>query len=223
MRMARGRLFRASLVALGTTAALGAQGTKAPSLKEPATLTEQAPPKFRVNVDTSKGAFAIEVTRDWAPLGADRFYNLVKLGFYNDCRFYRVIPDVLVQFGITANPEINAVWHDATMGDDPRKNMNERGAVSYNTGGPNRRTAQIIVNLSDNPVLDRAGFVPFGRVASGMNVLDKLYSGYGEVPPNGKGPDQMKLVTQGNEYLTKEFPKLDFIKTAVLAEPGVKK
>lgn len=215
-----GRLVGVGIIALGT-AALGAQDPPA-SLKQPATLTAQAPAKFRVQFDTSKGAFVVEVTRDWAPLGADRFYNLVKHGYYSDNRFYRVIPETIAQFGFTGDAEINAIWYDATIPDDPRKQMNERGYVSFAASGPNKRTTQIVVNLTDNRVLDQAGFVPFGRVVSGMNVLDKVHSGYGEVAPNGKGPDQLKLATQGNAYLAKDFPKLDFIKTATLVEPAAK-
>lgn len=219
MRRSPGRLISAWLMALGMAAALGAQ---APSLKQPATLTEQAPAKYRVQFDSSKGAFVIEVTRDWAPLAADRFYNLVKHAYYNDSRFYRVIPDAIAQFGLTGDAETNAIWYDATMPDDPRKQMNERGYVSFNTSGPGKRTTLILVNLGDNKVLDQAGFVPFGRVTSGMSALERLYSGYGEVAPNGKGPDPLKIVTQGSEYLAKGFPKLDFIKTAALVQPAAK-
>jgi peptidyl-prolyl cis-trans isomerase A (cyclophilin A) len=206
----------------GAAAALGAQAASAPSLKDPATLKEEAPPKYRVRFDTNKGVFVVEVTRDWAPHGADRFYNLVKHGYYNDNRFFRVIPEALAQFGVTGDPELNTIWYDVTIPDDARKQTNERGYLSFAAAGPNTRTTQVFVNLNDNKVLDQAGFTPFGRVVSGLNVVDRLYSSYGDGPPKGKGPDQFKTLAEGNAYLTKEFPKLDFIRTAALEEPASK-
>lgn len=212
-------MLGAAVVPFDNASGHAAQEANTPSLKNPSSLTEEAPPKFRARFETNRGAFEIEVTRDWAPLGADRFYNLVKHGYYNENRFFRVIRDAIAQFGITGDPELNVLWHDVTIQDDPRKQTNERSYVSYAAGGPNTRTTQVFVNLNDNRVLDDAGFVPFGRVASGMNVLDRLHSGYGDGPPSGKGPDQFKLLAEGNAYLEAEFPRLDFIETATIEEP----
>lgn len=191
---------------------------KLAKLRRPSTLTEQAPAVFKVNVDTSKGAFVIEVHRDWAPLGADRFYNLVKNGFYDDTRFFRVLPNFMAQFGINGNPSVAAAWQNAVIKDDPSKQSNQRGYVTFATRGPNTRTTQLFINFKDNSPLDRQGFVPFGRVVSGMDVVDKLYDGYGEGSPRGTGPDQGRIQSEGNAYLTKAFPKLDYVKTATIAQ-----
>jgi peptidyl-prolyl cis-trans isomerase A (cyclophilin A) len=192
---------------------------KVAKLRNPAGLTEQAPPTFKVNFDTSKGAFVIEVHRDWAPNGADRFYNLVKNGFYDDVRFFRVIPGFMAQFGIHGNPAVAAAWRPAQIKDDPVKQSNKRGYVTFATGGPNTRTTQLFINFGDNgPSLDKQGFSAFGQVVSGMDVVDKIYDGYGEGAPRGKGPDQGRTQGEGNAYLAKEFPRLDFIKTATIAK-----
>ena len=168
-------------------------------------------------MDTSKGAFVIEVHRDWAPRGADRFYNLVKNGFYNDVRFFRVIPGFMAQFGIHGNPEIAKAWTTARINDDPVKESNKRGYVTFATAGPNTRTTQLFINFGDNGMLDKQGFAPFGTVdAKGMAIVDKIFSGYGEGAPRGRGPDQGRTQGEGNAYLNKEFPKLDFIKTATI-------
>jgi peptidyl-prolyl cis-trans isomerase A (cyclophilin A) len=206
-----------------TGAGLAGQGqvdlAKVAKLRTPATLTEQAPPTFKANFDTSKGAFVIEVHRDWAPLGADRFYNLVKNGFYDDVRFFRVIPGFMAQFGIHGNPSVATAWRGAQIKDDPVKQSNKRGFVTFATGGPNTRTTQLFINFGDNSAsLDKTGFAAFGQVVSGMDVVDKIYSGYGEGAPNGRGPDQGRTQAEGNTYLTKEFPRLDYIKAATIAK-----
>ena len=185
-------------------------------LKTPASLTEKAPDSYKAKFDTSKGAFVITVNRSWAPLGADRFYNLVKNGYYDDCRFFRVLDDFMAQVGINGTPAIQSAWRDARIADDAVKQSNKRGFVSFATGGPNTRTTQFFINFKDNSTLDKSGFAPFGEVSSGMDVVDKLYSGYGEGAPRGRGPDQGKVQMEGNAYLTKDFPKLDYIKKATI-------
>ena len=190
---------------------------KTAKLRNPAALKEQAPAVFKANFDTSKGQFVIEVHRDWAPLGADRFYNLVKNGFYDDLRFFRVIPGFMAQFGIHGNPSVQAAWRPAQIKDDAVKQSNTRGMVVFATAGPNTRTTQLFINFGDNTGLDKQGFAPFGRVVQGMDVVDKIYGGYGEGAPRGKGPDQGRIQAEGNAYLTKEFPRLDYIKAATIA------
>jgi len=188
------------------------------NLANPAALNEQAPPVYKVKVDTSKGSFVLEVHRDWAPLGADRFYNLVKNGFYDNARFFRVISGFMVQFGINGDPKLSAVWREARIKDDPVQQSNQRGFITFATAGPNTRTTQVFINFANNQALDRMGFAPFGRVVSGMDAVDALYSGYGEGAPSGQGPDQQRVQSQGNAYLTKDFAKLDYIKKASIAQ-----
>jgi peptidyl-prolyl cis-trans isomerase A (cyclophilin A) len=198
--------------------AAGSSVARAGNLSDPASLNEKAPAVYQAKFDTSKGSFVIEVHRDWAPNGADRFYNLVKNGFYNDARFFRVLDGFMAQFGINGNPELSAVWRDANIKDDPVKQSNTRGTVTFATAGPNTRTTQVFINFGDNAGLDGQGFSPFGKVVSGMDVVDSLYSGYGEGAPNGEGPDQGRLQAYGNAYLQKSFPKLDYVKTATIVK-----
>jgi cyclophilin family peptidyl-prolyl cis-trans isomerase len=205
------------LVCLMYSDSVRAQSGKA-SLQTPAALTEKAPDTFKVNVDTSQGAFVVEVTRAWAPNGADRFYNLVKNGFFDNVRFFRVVGGFMAQFGIHGDPGISAVWRNARIPDDPVKQSNKRGYITFATAGPGTRTTQVFINLVDNGTLDAQGFAAFGRVVSGMKVVDKLYDGYGEGAPSGRGPDQRRVQMEGNAYLEKSFPKLDYIKTASIAE-----
>jgi peptidyl-prolyl cis-trans isomerase A (cyclophilin A) len=185
-------------------------------LTNPAALTEQAPATYKAKFDTSKGAVVIEVHRDWAPTGADRFYNLVKNGFFDDVRFFRVVSGFMVQFGINGNPDVSRVWREARIKDDPVKQSNKRGFITFATAGPNTRTTQVFINFADNAGLDRQGFAPFGQVTTGMNVVDGLYSGYGEGAPQGQGPDQGRLQAEGNAYLAKGFAKLDYVKKATI-------
>jgi peptidyl-prolyl cis-trans isomerase A (cyclophilin A) len=187
-------------------------------LSNPASLNEKAPDVYKVKFDTSQGTFEIEVHRDWAPNGADRFYNLVKNGFYNDTRFFRVIKGFMVQFGISGNPKISQVWRNANIPDDPVEESNLRGFVTFATAGPNTRTTQVFINYGDNPSLDGQGFAPFGKVISGLDVVQHLYSNYGEGAPRGEGPDQSRVQTEGNAYLQKNFPQLDYIKKATIEE-----
>jgi peptidyl-prolyl cis-trans isomerase A (cyclophilin A) len=198
------------------TAVVSAGQTDKSKLKNPAALTEQAPAMFKADFDTSKGLIVITVHRDWAPIGADRFYNLVKNGFFDDVRFFRVLDGFMAQFGIHGDPAIQAAWTTARLKDDPVKQTNKRGYVTYATAGPGTRTTQLFINQGDNGSLDKQGFAPFGEVTTGMSVVDKLYNGYGEGQPQGNGPNQGALTSQGNAYLAKSFPKLDYIKTATL-------
>jgi len=200
-------------------AAVSVHGSaNAANLGNPASLTEQAPDVYKAKFDTSKGTFVIEVNRAWAPQGADRFYNLVKNGFYNDARFFRVIDGFMVQFGISGNPDLSAVWREARIPDDRVKESNTRGTVSFATAGPNTRTTQVFINFGNNAGLDGQGFAPFGKVVSGMDVVDSFFKGYGEGAPRGRGPDQGRIQAQGNAYLITNFPKLDYVKKATIEQ-----
>jgi peptidyl-prolyl cis-trans isomerase A (cyclophilin A) len=184
------------------------------ALLDPSLANEQAPAQYRIKMDTTKGPFVIEVTRAWSPRGADRFYNLVKIGYFEDIAFFRVIDGFMAQFGISGDPRVNEAWRAANIQDDPVQESNLRGYISFATAGPNTRSNQFFINLVDNVSLDRMGFSPFGKVVEGMEVVDSIYSGYGEGAPRGKGPSQMQAQTQGNEYLKAQFPNLDFIESA---------
>ena len=212
-------IIRRTLITLASALALSgfagpalAQG----SLSNPAALREQAPPVYRAKFDTSKGVFVVEVHRDWAPNGADRFYNLVKNGFYDNVRFFRVISGFMVQFGISGDPKVSAPWREARIPDDPVKQSNKRGFITYAMAGPNTRTSQVFINFADNANLDSSGFSPFGRIVSGMDVVDKLNAEYGEGAPRGRGPDQGRIQMEGNAYLNKEFGRMDFVKKATI-------
>lgn len=211
---------RRSLITLVSALLLSALAAPAlaqsANLANPAALKEQAPAVFKAKFDTSKGAFVIEVRRDWSPNGADRFYNLVKNGFYDNVRFFRVISGFMVQFGIHGDPKISAKWRDARIKDDPVKQSNRRGYVTYAMAGPNTRTSQVFINFDDNTSLDSQGFPPFGWVVSGMNVVDSLNAEYGEGAPRGRGPDQSRIQMEGNAYLAQSFGKLDFVKKATI-------
>jgi len=181
------------------------------ALMKPASLNERAPNVFKVQFDTSAGVFVIEVHTDWAPRGADRVYNLVKNGYYDGCRFFRVVPGFVVQFGINGDPAIQRNWTNATIPDDKVTQGNTRGFVTFaKSSEPNSRTTQLFINFADNSRLNRQAFAPFGRVTMGMEVVDKIYNGYGEKP------DQDRIEKEGNTYLTKNFPKLDYIKKATI-------
>lgn len=163
---------------------------------------------FRVVFETSKGRFVVAVYRAWAPLGADRIRQLVETKFYDENRFFRAVPGFVVQFGLNGDPKVNELWDTLKIADDSVRESNLRGTVSFATEGPNTRSHQIFINLVDNARLDRLGFAPFGRVVEGMDVVDSLYTGYGE------SPDQYYIQTIGDSYLTRMFPKLDYVKTA---------
>jgi peptidyl-prolyl cis-trans isomerase A (cyclophilin A) len=190
------------------------------SLLNPASLKLQAPAVFNARFTTTKGDFVVEVMRAWAPRGADRFYNLAKYHYFDGAAFFRVLQGFVVQFGIHARPEVSQVWENAKIADDPVTQSNTRGMLTFATAGPNTRTTQVFINLGDNPSLDSMGFSPFGKVTSGMDVVEKLYSEYGEGAPSGNGPDQGRIQKEGKAYLEKSFPLLDTIKTAVIVPPA---
>lgn len=172
----------------------------------------QSPAEFKARFETNKGAFVVRVTRDWAPRGADRFYSLVKNGFFDGCRFFRVVPGFMVQFGIHGDPKVSKAWLNAKINDDPVKETNGRGTISFATSGPHSRTTQVFINFADNGRLDGMGFSAFGRVIEGMDVVDHIYAAYKE------RPNQSMIQAQGNAYLNAAFPKLDFIKKATVIE-----
>jgi peptidyl-prolyl cis-trans isomerase A (cyclophilin A) len=184
----------------------------APNLMNPSTLKATAPDLFRVKFATTHGDFVVEVHRAWAPIGADRFYNLVVNNFFTDAAFFRYVPNFIVQFGLPANPAIGRVWQSANIKDDPVKHGNTKGTLVFATAGPNTRTTQFFINFADNTPLDGQGFAAFGQVVSGMNIAEGLYSGYGEKP------DQGAITSQGKAYLDKNFPKIDSIKSATIEE-----
>jgi peptidyl-prolyl cis-trans isomerase A (cyclophilin A) len=216
--MARGLVvLLASLMVVGSAPA--GEGPASPLFNPRSeAMNQTAPATFKAKFETSKGDFIVEVQRDWAPHGADRFYNLVKHGFYDEVRFFRVISGFMAQFGISGDPEVSAVWREQRIPDDPVKQSNKRGFITYATAGPNTRTTQLFINYGDNSRLDRMGFAPFGRVTEGMEVVDQLYAGYGEGAPQGKGPSQARIQAEGNAYLNKDFPQLDYIKRATIVE-----
>jgi peptidyl-prolyl cis-trans isomerase A (cyclophilin A) len=194
-------------------------GERNPALLDPSLAKEKAPDKFKAKFTTTKGDFVIEVTRDWAPNGADRFYNLVKIGYFDDVAFFRNIEGFMVQFGINGDPAVNKKWNKANIKADPVKKSNKPGYVTYAQGGnPNSRTTQIFINFGNNSRLDNMSFSPFGQVVEGMDVVKSLYNGYGEGAPNGNGPDQGLIQDEGNAYLKKSFPKLDYVKSVEIVE-----
>jgi peptidyl-prolyl cis-trans isomerase A (cyclophilin A) len=171
-----------------------------------------------VKFATTKGDFTVEVTRAWAPKGADRFYRLVSEGYFKDVRFFRVLPGFMAQFGMSGDPALNAKLDSLRIPDDPVTQSNKRGMLSFATSGPNTRSHQFFINYGDNASLDPQGFSPFGKVVEGMKAVDALFSGYGEGAPNGPGPSQDSIALKGNEYLQRAFPKLDYIKSATLVK-----
>lgn len=211
-----GWLFAQATAPRHRSSASHSSTTKA-SLLDPASLKEQAPGTYKVKFTTTKGDFIVEVTRAWAPRGADRFYNLVKHHYYDGASFFRVLPGFVAQFGISADPPVSKAWASATIPDDPVTQSNLRGSLTFATSGPNTRTTQIFINLADNASLDSMGFSAFGKVIEGMEVVEKFYSGYGEGAPQGQGPDQERITKEGKAYLDKNFPSLDSIKTAAIA------
>ena len=197
------------------TTRTGASGG-APDFHHPADsgFNQQAPDSFRVRFATTKGDFLVAVKRAWAPHGADRFYNLVRSGYYDGVRFFRVIPGFMAQFGLHGDTAVTAAWRERRIPDDPVRRSNQRGMVTFATAGPGTRTTQVFINYRDNSRLDADGFAPFGEVVEGMDVVDKLYGGYGEGAPGGRGPDQMRIHIEGEKYLARQFPKLDKITKA---------
>ena len=197
----------------------GDGGKDSPLLQpKSAGMNRTAPAMFKAKFETSEGDFVVEARREWAPLGVDRFYNLVQNGFYDGTCFFRVISGFMAQFGIHGDPKVSAAWRQERIQDDPVKQSNTRGYISYAMAGPNTRTTQLFINYADNSRLDQMGFAPIGRVVEGQAVVDRLYAGYGEGAPKGKGPDQGRMQMEGREYLTKNFPQLDCIKNATIIE-----
>jgi peptidyl-prolyl cis-trans isomerase A (cyclophilin A) len=177
---------------------------------------ERVPDVFQVNLDTSKGPVLIDVHRDWAPRGADHFYALVRTGFYDGNRFFRVVRFFVVQFGINGDPQLNRLWANANLPDDPVKQSIVKGTLTYAHLGPNSRSTQLFINLKDNKALDKQGFAPIGKVISGMDTVERFYSSYGEMAPRGQGPDPSQIEVQGNAYLENNFARLDYIKKAAI-------
>ena len=193
-----------------------------PGLRDPSKANETAPERYTVKLETTKGDMLIDVTRAWSPTGADRFYNLVRVGYYDDVAFFRVIAGFMAQVGISGDPSLNAIWREARIKDDPVVKGNQRGYVTFaKTGAPNSRTTQFFINFKDNSMLDRMGFASFGvlRDEASLKVLDSLHSGYGEGAPRGRGPSQGRIQREGNAYLKADFPKLDYIKRATILSP----
>ncbi len=208
-----------ALVALAVAAVgVGAeQAAVRKSLMVPTAFKDTAPDTYNVKFDTSVGEFVVKVTRAWAPNGADRFYNLVKNGFYDEARFFRAVPNFMVQFGLNANPNVSKVWQSARIPPDKVTQSNKKGFITFAMGAsPDTRTTQVFINFRNNANLDGMGFAPFGEVASGIEVVDKIYTGYGEGAPRGGGPPQGRVAAEGNAYLIKSFPKMDYIKTATI-------
>ena len=189
------------------------------ALGDPASaeMNATAPEVFQARFETSKGTFVIEAQRAWSPNGVDRFYNLVRHGFFHDVRFFRVLEGFVAQFGINGDPEIQSAWRDANIVDDPVVMGNTRGRVSFAKSGlPDSRSTQLFINFGDNSGLDGMGFSAIGEVIEGMEVVDALYAGYGEGAPSGNGPSQGRIQAEGNTYLAADFPNLDYIERAVV-------
>jgi peptidyl-prolyl cis-trans isomerase A (cyclophilin A) len=185
-------------------------------LRTPAKLKDVAPATYRANFETSVGVFVVEVTKAWAPKGADRFYNLVKYGYFDGNRFFRVVKNFMVQFGINGDPKLNDAWRQTDITDDPVTQSNRKGYITFATRGPNSRTTQVFINFKDNAFLDAQGFAPFGQVVSGQDVVDKLNGEYGEQPSQM----QPQIQSGGNAFLAKSFPRLDYIKKATIEKPA---
>lgn len=175
------------------------------------------PEVYRVKFETSKGDFTVEARRDWAPRGADRFHQLVRMRYFDEGRFFRVVAGFIAQFGVHKDFDVHGKWREYFILDDPRKEKNTRGTLAFAQSGPNTRATEIFINLKDNPDLDEQGFVPFARIVEGLEVIDQLYSGYGEMRPQGKEIDPGRVEGEANEYLAPRFPKLDYIKRSRLA------
>lgn len=218
LRTARSCFLVATALVLGACSAQDesdARGTPNPLLR-PSSFTETAPETFRVRFETSEGAFVVAVTRAWAPLGVDRFYNLVRGGFFDDTRVYRVVDGFVAQFGLNGDPYVNQAWKTEYLVDDPVTQTNRRGRVTFAKGGRHSRTTEIFVSLRDNPQLDESGFAPFGEVVEGMEVVEAFHAAYGDGPPRGEGPYQAMVEARGNAYLDAEFPELTRIERATV-------
>lgn len=206
--------------AASPTEAAAPTGGQHAAMHDPSKATEKAPDVFKVKLHTTKGDIVIEAHKDWSPAGADRLYNLVKIGYFQDIAFFRAVKDFMVQFGIHGDPTVNSVWRASTVNDDPPgKQSNTRGMVTFaKTGAPNSRSVQLFINYKDNAMLDGMGFTPVGKVVEGMDVVDKINTEYGEGAPRGNGPNQMRIQAEGNKYLKADFPNMDYILSASIVK-----
>ena len=201
-----------------TTGPLDEQ-TREQALLDPSLVTDQAPDEYQILFETTKGDFTVAVDRQWGPGGADRLYNLARIGFFDDVAFFRVIDGFMAQFGLHGDPEVNAAWRSATISDDEVTRSNKRGKLTFATSGPDSRTTQIFINFSNNTNLDGMGFAPIGEVIDGMDVVDSLYDGYGEGAPQGDGPSQQRIQMEGNDYLRDQFENLDYVERVSIVDP----
>jgi len=181
---------------------------------KPAPKAIVVPDVYRGKFETSRGDFVVEATRAWAPRGADRFHELLRMYYFDEGRFFRVLPGFIAQFGIHKDFDVHAKWRELVIADDPSKEKNLRGTLTFAQSGPNTRATEVFINLKDNPDLDEQGFTPFGKIVEGVDIIDTLYSGYGELGPKGKGPDAGRAENEANEYIVPRFPQLDYIKRA---------
>ncbi|MDZ7778748.1 MAG: peptidylprolyl isomerase [Gemmatimonadota bacterium] len=212
-------LWATAIVALACSGEADTSDAQRPNpLLRPERFDERAPETFRARFETSAGDFVVEVHRAWAPLGADRFYNLVKSGFFDDTRVYRVVDGFVAQFGLNGDPYVNQAWKTEYLVDDPVVRENTRGRVTFAKGGRHTRTTEVFINLADNPQLDENHFAPVGEVVEGMDVVDRFHDGYGDGPPRGEGPYQAMVEARGNAYLDQEFPDLTRIVSATLVD-----
>jgi peptidyl-prolyl cis-trans isomerase A (cyclophilin A) len=212
---------RTAGVALALVVLLAGACAKSPPhlvTPDPARLSQRGPDSFTIRVVTSRGSFELKAHRDWAPHGADRLYYLARAHYYDSVRFFRVVDKFVAQFGLNGDTTVSRAWRDRRIDDDSVVRSNVRGTLTYAAGGKNTRTVQLFINYKDNSRLDTLGFAVVAQVVRGMDVVDSLYKGYGEGPPRGKGPDQGRIAREGNAYLRKEFPQLDFIITARVGE-----
>lgn len=212
--------WAAGLLILGLAGACGDDEPFDPAraLRDPTLATLRAPKTFRVRFETTQGSFVVEVHRDWAPHGADRFYNLVRMSYFTDIAFFRVVRGFMVQFGMHGDPEISRIWNRAFIRVDVSRESNRRGRITFaQAGSAGTRSVQVFINFVHNAHLDH-DFAPFGEVIDGMDVVDSLYAGYGDQAPGGRGPPPGRILGDGNAYLRREFPELDYILRAVLVD-----
>lgn len=206
------------LAAAALLAGCGSPEKPADAPKKAAKREGPMPDVYKVRFETTKGNFVVEVHKDWAPKGAERFWKLVNMRFFDDTRFFRVRPNFIVQFGLSGDPQTNSLLNAMPIQDDPVKEKNVKGNISFAQAGKNTRRTQVFINMKDNRLLDRDGFAPFGKIVEGFEVVEQLYAGYGEWSPPGSGPSASRIQTQGNEYLDSQFPRLDKIKKALILD-----
>ena len=214
--LARTAIVAATLALAGCGPSAEKAGKKAEAPKS--SLATPMPDVYRVRFETSHGKFTVEVHKAWAPLGAERFWRLVNLGFFDRSKIFRVKPGFVVQFGVSPDPQANQLFNNLAIKDDPVKQSNVKGRMTFATSGPGSRRTQVFINLSDNKPLDKQGFAPFGEVVEGMGVVERFYAGYGEMAPRGMGPDPSKLAVEGNGYADAKFPRLDSIQRAAVIQ-----